>query len=484
MKYKFDYGFAVVIAIALLTRIAAVFAFPSIHHWDENFQVLEQAHRLAFGYGVVPWEFRLGARSPVLPLIFAQIFSASEPLVGGPEGYIFAARVVTALSSVIAVAAVYRFAATISSVHALIAGLATATWFELVYFADRPTPESFATTILLSALSLAGLVEQKPTRSRLVLLGFCIGLCFMLRIQLAPGLFVLAAWIGRQQIAARWLPMLLGAIGPVLAFGAIDWFYWGAPFSSYLKYIEANLIDDRAAIYGTEPIYWYFGFIFVTWTWATPLILALLLRARGILLLWIAVALAIILIHAFIPHKEYRFILPAIACLIVAAAIASADVLQRYAEDVPLLHKRLALAAVALLWVLASASLAFTGSFRDQWFAGRPVIEASFDLSKFAPLCGVLLADELGGYAHLHRAVPMYRLAYYCGEDGLRSCSSDAFNAMIIPCTAMTEVPPAFRLYRRENGFHRPDACIMVRDGSCAAASELEINAMLRAQGQ
>lgn len=485
LKLRFDTSFAVVIAIALVLRIAAIFVFPGIHHADENFQVLEQAHRLAFGYGIVPWEFRLGVRSPVLPVIFAQIFSVSEPLVGGPEGYLYTARIITALSSLVAVAAVYRFAATISSIHALIAGLVTATWFELVYFAGRPTPESFATTVLLVALSLGGLIEQKPTRARLLLLGFCLGLCFMLRIQLAPGLFVLALWIGRNEIAARWLPMLLGGAVPILVFGLADWAYWGAPFSSYVKYVESNLIDDKASIFGTKPFYWYFGAMLLTWAWATPLLLLLLVRARGILLMWIAVAVVIILTHAIIPHKEYRFIYPALACLIVPAAIVSADILQIKTADgriSPL--ARLALPALALLWVSASAWLSFTGDFDQQWYAGRAVIQSFFDLSKFPRLCGVLHFDEFGGYSHLHRPVPMYQVAYYCGENGLASCSADAYNAMIIPCTATSDAPPEFRLYQRRRGFYRPDACVMVRDGPCAEVEDLELNAMLRAQGR
>src|SRR5690348_18035282 len=43
---------------------------------------------------------------------------------------------------------------------------------------------------------------------------------------------------------------------------------------------------------------------------------------------------------------------------------------------------------------------------------------AFFDLSKFAPLCGVMHAYEFAGYAHLHRRVPIYQLNYYCGENG------------------------------------------------------------------
>jgi hypothetical protein len=56
-----------VLGVALLLRLGAIVAFPSLHHPDENFQLFEQAHRIAFGYGIVPWEFRDGIRSPVLP---------------------------------------------------------------------------------------------------------------------------------------------------------------------------------------------------------------------------------------------------------------------------------------------------------------------------------------------------------------------------------------------------------------------------------
>ena len=45
---------------------------PAMHDegviWaDEIFQTLEQGHRLAFGYGLVPWEYQSGARSGSCP---------------------------------------------------------------------------------------------------------------------------------------------------------------------------------------------------------------------------------------------------------------------------------------------------------------------------------------------------------------------------------------------------------------------------------
>ena len=44
-----DRTFLILIGVALLVRLAAIVAFPSLHHPDENFQLFEQAHRIAFG---------------------------------------------------------------------------------------------------------------------------------------------------------------------------------------------------------------------------------------------------------------------------------------------------------------------------------------------------------------------------------------------------------------------------------------------------
>lgn len=51
---------AVVFAVAFAARLLPVFVFPGINHPDEVFQTVEQAHRLVFGSGLVPWEFIYG----------------------------------------------------------------------------------------------------------------------------------------------------------------------------------------------------------------------------------------------------------------------------------------------------------------------------------------------------------------------------------------------------------------------------------------
>src|ERR1035438_3090232 len=58
---KSKWTLAAVCALAVALRMAEAIAFPGYEYPDEIFQVLEQAHRLAFGNGIIPWEFAAAA---------------------------------------------------------------------------------------------------------------------------------------------------------------------------------------------------------------------------------------------------------------------------------------------------------------------------------------------------------------------------------------------------------------------------------------
>jgi phosphatidylinositol glycan class B len=480
-----DRTLLVVLALAMLVRLAAIVAFPSLHHPDENFQLLEQAHRIAFGYGVVPWEFRDGIRSPVLPYGLAAVLWLSERLVGGPEGYLLAARSALAAISLVGVAAVYRMGQRTSRTHALMAGLVAATWFELVYFAARPLTEAVATTVLVAALSLASVPPERLGPRRLAAVGVCLGLVLMLRFHLAPGLLVVAVWSGRLDLRGRWLPMALGGLVPLIVFGGADWLIWGAPFSSYLAALRVDLLDGKASIYGVEPPAYFFEQMADIWAGALPAMAALiLLRARASAL-WIVVALVIIASHMAIPHKEYRFVFPAFACLALVAAMGSADLIERM--------RRLSgsdraggalVAAGAALWVGTSAALAFAPGFKDEWLEAGDLIAASFKLAHQDDLCGVLFYNHdwasTGGYAHLHRNVPIFALE--ADQDTARQ-STGAFNAIILTHAFLDDFAPQYTL-QECSGDEDEDVCIMKREGGCTRAPDLEVNAMLRRLGE
>jgi hypothetical protein len=363
--------------------------------------------------------------------------------------------------------------------------LVAASWFGLVYFAARPLTEALATTVLLVGLPLASTIGEKPAFRRLAAIGFCLALALMLRMHLAPGLLAAAIFVGRRDLRARWWPMLVGGLVPVVIFAGADWLYWGAPFSSYVETLRIDLIEGKASSFGVEPPWFYAAALNDVWAGALPVMAALVVLGWRSSALLIVVALAIIAGHMAIPHKEYRFVLPAFACLAVAAAMGSADLIERLRERLGSAKAGRALAALAAaLWVGTSAALAAAPGFADEWLDARNLIEASFKLARMPDLCGVLFYNDdwasTGGYAHLHRDVPIYALEH---DQETAQKSTAAFNAIVIARDSLDDFDPQFAL--QECSGEEDDAvCIMTREGSCTPAPDLEVNAMLRRLGQ
>src|SRR5665811_210921 len=68
------------LALAAALRVWAALFDHSIYWPDEIFQTLEPAHHLAFGHGLMAWEFRDGARSWALPGAYAGLFEIASAL--------------------------------------------------------------------------------------------------------------------------------------------------------------------------------------------------------------------------------------------------------------------------------------------------------------------------------------------------------------------------------------------------------------------
>ncbi|KAF8772256.1 hypothetical protein HU200_005971 [Digitaria exilis] len=63
-----------VLALALAFRAANALLVRTYFNPDEHWQCLEVAHRIAFGYGHLTWEWKRGLRSYLHPLIFAALY--------------------------------------------------------------------------------------------------------------------------------------------------------------------------------------------------------------------------------------------------------------------------------------------------------------------------------------------------------------------------------------------------------------------------
>jgi len=479
-----DWRLPALLAVALAVRVAALFAFPSVNHPDEIFQLFEPAHRIAFGYGVRTWEFQDGIRSMVPPYILAALFAVSEPVFGGPEGYLRFTGIVLAALSCLPIVFIWRMGARESRTHALAAGVAAATWFELVYFSFRPLTEALACDAILIALALASRPDEDRTPRVLFGVGLTLALTVMLRLQLAPGAAFVALWVGRARLRARWLPMILGAAPALILFGGVDWLTWGAPFASYVRAVGINLGQNKAAVYGVEPWWWYPVFLFALWTPFLPALLALCVVRLRRSAPWIGFAVIELTVHSLIAHKEYRFVFPAFAALAVAAALGAADLVERYGSRWAAPGWRAAV--LAACWALMSLMMGAAPELRPLWERGRGPLEGEMWLAKQPRLCGVLFYGHMwlqtGGYAYLHRDVPIYGPIYGLVLDGNRKMiwpadrperlaaarrASQAYNYVLVDPASVSLFRPGYSLARCFAAGTADAQCVMARPGPC-----------------
>src|SRR5438093_3518130 len=128
------------LVIGLLVRICAALIYDQIHHPDELFQYLEQAHRIVFGYGYIPWEYRFAARSWILPGVISPILYLCKILrIDDPVLYVNLVKVFFCFISTSLIYSAYIIGREISSNHAgILASIFVCFWYELIFFASRP----------------------------------------------------------------------------------------------------------------------------------------------------------------------------------------------------------------------------------------------------------------------------------------------------------------------------------------------------------
>ncbi len=462
-------------AAAFAIRLGLGLALPRYHHPDELFQYYEQAYRLAFGQGVVPWEYREGIRSWLLPGLLAGIMRIFEP-IGGPEAYFVASRALWSVLSLTIIAVAFLWARRSAGLLAgAMAAAITASWFELVYFAPAALTESIATAPLFAAAWL-GATARPDDRRRFLLIGVLLGAVFMVRFHLAPALLVVAV-IACGRDLRRWQPLLLGGALPLAALALLDWATLGWPLQSVIKNFWVNIVEQRSHKYGVMPVSFYLeAYFWSWWLWCIPMLGLAWLGGRGRPMLW-AVPVAIVLSHSLVGHKEYRFVLPALPFILAVAAIGTAR-LARW------LSRRfdLSLAAVAvglvLIWCGVSAALATRGGWMPEWQRSGPQIEATAALHHRADICGLgvfLSWGDFAGYVGMHRDVPVLWSPDPATLEGER----EAFNYVLGPPEAPLAAAWGYALEECWGG----NSCIWRRDGGCAPPQGHFISEVMRGLG-
>lgn len=465
--------------LAALLRTAASIPF-TVGWFDEIWQYLEPAWHLVEGPWVQTWDYRSGIRSWLIPELLALPMGVGHALSPDMTLHLTIVRLTLAALSLVVVGAATALGLRLSRLHGAMAGFVAAIWFELIFFAPRALSEPIALAPLMGAVWLLVARREAPGAWQFALAGLLMGLSFVARIHYAPALLVLALFTAKRDWRGAWLPLVAGGLAALAIDVAANLAMGAVPFRWAVESVRINIVENRAAAYGTSPITGYLGLFGHYWHAAlVPLVLLAWLGAKRYpVLLWMAVVH--LLFHSLIGHKEYRFVLVSAALLVILAAIGSADLLRHVAR------RRLALATAGAMavWAGGSAALA-AGNFAPNWTMEAGLADALERAGRPAKTCGLALyrprTTVAGSHALYRRGTPIYRVE----TRGDVERHAAAFDVVVTGPAHTGELPPAYRLESCASpGITDAPSCVLRRAGGCTPDPALQtLNAWLVATG-
>ena len=451
---------------ALGARMLQPLFLPGIAHPDETFQYLEPAYRMVYGHGLVPWEYRLGIRSWVIPGALIPVVALLKLVGAGPGATPFVTALLVSSWSLTLVACGYllgrRGAGPVGGLWA--AGL-VAFWPETAYFGAHLLADGLGAVPLTAAVAL--IYRRHPTGVQAVLAGGCLALAAMIRPQLAPA--VLLAMFGATGVIwRRYVLYLVGAAPVVALFGATDWVTWGAPFISYVRYVQING-GGVAAAFGILPPGFYVTNALAVWSVGALLILATAAAGAIRLPLLAGIAVCIVVTLSLVGHKEYRFVYPALPFVLTLSGTGTGMILRRARQSFVSFRPLPSAIAAGMVWLAAAGLAATRPPLVEQVGRGVSMLRTARAVNDDPSICGVALSPagmwHMTGHSRLRSTLTVYQRS--AGDDR----SATPYNALIVYAeTADPQpVPPG---YRARGCFHGgANLCVFVKPGGCAAVA-------------
>src|ERR1041385_2826027 len=214
-----------ILLIAFGLRVGIGFVHPPSDWPDEIFQAREPAHRLVYGYGIVPWEWRSGMRSWVFPAAIAGIMRATGWIAPGSTGYNLGILLVLSGLSLTVVWVGWEWGYRSGGLPAaLITACACAVWYDLIYYDPQALPGIVAAHFLVPGMFFGMFPDSLPVRerTRLLIAGALLGLALALRIHLAPAVLVATIYCCWGAWRKNAVPLFAAIAVPLLIFGTVD----------------------------------------------------------------------------------------------------------------------------------------------------------------------------------------------------------------------------------------------------------------------
>ena len=399
-----------ILLLGVVLRVWYASGNDSIVFPDEFHQSTEQAHRLVYGYGLIPWEFDRGARTWAWPALLAVVLQLADLLgLSDPGQYTDVVRGALVVASACIVPAVYLLARVFDAdrVAALGGGALAAFAAPFVYFSHRAFTETASLLPVTLGFALAvgavGRWRDHPRARQLLWAGaLLLGFAVHLRLQNALfciGLLVVLAWQRQWRASAH---ALLAFGVALLALAIVDLATWGDPLSSPREYVEYQLTHGAA---NTWEFFHFSGYArqfldIAPWVTGFLVVGAALALVRAPAL--VVVTAGSLLFYSVIGHKELRYLLPTLPFVCALAAVGFSVLTSRF-------KPRVGVACAAVVAALAFVSGLRTPDLPEYYGDVNGLMMVA---GRQADICGLFVEPAdlawTGGYYLFHRRVPLY----------------------------------------------------------------------------
>ncbi len=365
--------FRICLAVSILLHIIVSILSIGYNHGDEHYQILEFAGiKLGFNNPVdLAWEYHYKMRPALQPFLTVYLIKLFNFLsLTDPFAQAIGFRMLSSALSIFS---------TVIFIKAFIDDLANPVlkkWFIImslllwiiIYNDVRFSSEGWSASFITLGMGLLKLYFKEnfthKNISYLLLIGFVIGISFVCRYQTGFFILGLGLWlifINKMKIIPLVYIILGGFIAVAIGILIDTWFY-GTFTLTPLNYFTQNVLENKAANYGTSP-WWYYitntiedGFVFFGLLSIIAFIIIVLKDPKNI---FVWTLIPFIVVHSLIGHKEPRFLLPIIK-FVPFIVLFSFTLIKNYKPVINFATSKLAFYIIMITNSILTAAYCFT----------------------------------------------------------------------------------------------------------------------------
>ncbi|XP_077276775.1 phosphatidylinositol glycan anchor biosynthesis class B [Temnothorax americanus] len=305
------------LSFLILWRLINVILIKTVHVPDEYWQSLEVAHRLAFGYGYLTWEWRTMIRSYAYPFLISILYRLLAIL--SLDSALLLTTLPRVFQAILVAYSDYRFYKWTRSEWLLTFLCLNWYWY---YCATRTLINSVETACAIIALSI---FPWRENHVRSVKFLWIVGFLCMARptaaiLWLPLCLYHICTSTGRRILIGQYILICFTCAAISVL---IDSYCYGTFVITPWKFFQVNVLGNVGSTYGVKHALWYIyaalpvllGPHILPFIFACYLIFKrpLLYPRESITLIVIGWTL---FVYSLLSHKEFRFILPLLPLLI------------------------------------------------------------------------------------------------------------------------------------------------------------------------